>query len=650
MTKTKKNKIKPKYRIEDYLNDESTIVFDKILFQNDELFYGDIIFLKELILSDFTNQKSKIVDVDFGDGIYEITQGNLLTFLILAIPFHKHQISFEGFEFEIDGTNALNSYMDRIIKYFKDVYDISINDELIDIISELSKLTSMILGVFAITINLYDLCKLINTNDEFNELMQFKLENVTAKNLDFKKSLDLINNKFSKLLDILKIEDTCYKVLLLSKSGVNEKQFKDTYFNVGFKPNTDGSIINIPADTSYVRGNDPVTYYIDCVGGRKALLINYKNTKDSGYLTRKLTILVVDNYIANDVDDCGTKQTISAYIANQKTLDKLIYRNYYDKKGKLRTINPEKDKHLIGQTIQIRSPIKCALNDNRICKKCYGELWKYNIGKNVGIIASLILNNQNTQTQLSAKHNLQANLSEIKWGEDFGRYFIVDKEKITLNEKYCENKKFNILIPEFQESDIFDGSYIFDKMIIEEFKKEPVTINLPKNFIVNEDVILDIEDKYKESKEAYVINCGDISSDDILFTYSIQNNEMSASLNNIINLIETHSFIKDNDIDAIYNRFISLLNDSPLIIHLVHIEIILKELCKIDCDDRSLFKTPKKEGSDYPIIDVMRVTDAIIKGPYVSKSYVYQEQTKQLTQMPETYYKTRPSVIDGLIE
>lgn len=656
MSTTKKGyqKIKPKFKtleekLIDQLNEDDTIIFDEIIFQDDELYWSDIVFLKELILSDFTNQKSKEVRVDFGDDVYDITQGNLLTYLILALPFHIYKKSFNGFEFEISDTSALNNYMSDIIHYFKNEFDISINDELIDIISELSKLSSMILGVYGFTINLYDLCTLINNNPEFKNLMNFKLSDTNIHNLDFKQSLDLVDSKFNEVLDILKTEDNCYKVLLLSNIGLSEKQLKDTIFNVSFKPDMVGNIINIPVDTSYIRGNNIVTYYIDCVGGRKALIINFKNTKKSGYLTRKLTILMIDNYISHDIDDCGTKQTINAFIPNQKSLNKLVYRNYYDSKGKLRHIDPTKDTHLIGKTIRLRSPARCALNGKYICKTCYGKLWKYNIGKNVGIIASLILNNQNTQTQLSAKHSITANLSKINWGDDFNKYFIIDKEKIMLNEKYCDNRKFNICIPEFHESDIFDSNYIFDRIVIEEFKKDPVTIDLPKSFIINEDVIPNIDDKYKENKEMYVFNSSNIFSDDILFTYNMQNNELSSSLNSIINLIESHSFIKDNDLDAIYNKFISLLNESPLVIHSIHIEIILKELSMIDNDDRSLFKKPKEKDSDYPILEFKRVTDAIINSPYVTKSYMYQEQSKQLTQMPETYTKRKESVLDILL-
>lgn len=117
---------------------------------------------------------------------------------------------------------------------------------------------------------------------------------------------------------------------------------------------------------------------------------------------------------------------------------------------------------------------------------------------------------------------------------------------------------------------------------------------------------------------------------------------------------------KSHTTSEILDRFAYLLNDSPLIVHLIHIEIILKELSVVHNNDRSLFKIPVEDLvlddlevddeflDDYPIIDMRRVTDAIINSNSFAKSLVYQEQFRQFTRMPETYYKKEKSLIDKL--
>lgn len=656
------------YLEEDFYEDELTDVdFNDLIMVNDEEYNKTILKLRNHILKNIRTEKDKKVRVLFpledDEDTYinvVMTQGKLLTLIILAEPFHVNNVLFtENFLFNVKDTSSINNYFDTIIKYFKENLNIDISKTLMNTISNLSIVSSKILGSTAVTINLFDLCHLMSTNKEFNELIRFKLRNV-KKNIEFKEATNMINDKFRRVLDILIADNNCYSLLLKSKSGINERQLKDTIFIVGFKPDEKGYIIPEPADNSYIEGNDILGFYIDTVGARKALCINYKNTKSSGYLTRKLSLLCIDNFIDEDIIDCGTKHYVNKYIDSEKTLDRLIHRNYVvrTKSGKeiIKTINPDEDKHLIGKTIRLRSPITCACKNGKICRTCYGELWKYNYDKNVGLLAVLILTNQNTQLQLSAKHNLQASIDKINWGDEFLKYFTINKEQIFLNEEYV-GTKINIGIPEFLETDEFDDKYIFNTLVVEEPKGETVTISLPKNLILNDDII---DFSYSSTKEMNVLQVKNLTDSDALFTYTMNNNELSASLNNIINLIESHNYIKSHTISEILDRFAYLLNDSPLIVHLIHIEIILKELSVVHNNDRSLFKIPVEDLvlddlevddeflDDYPIIDMRRVTDAIINSNSFAKSLVYQEQFRQFTRMPETYYKKEKSLIDKL--
>ena len=125
----------------------------------------------------------------------------------------------------------------------------------------------------------------------------------------------------------------------------------------------------------------------------------------------------------------------------------------------------------------------------------------------------------------------------------------------------------------------------------------------------------------------------------------MENNELSASLLALTNLIESNHFIKEHTIDETLNEFLFLLNNSPIKIHSIHVELILKEMCRIKNNNRELFKDENED----PIEDILRVTEALVKNPSVTKSLVYQELYKQLSQMLDTFSKDQDSVIDKLL-
>jgi hypothetical protein len=370
--------------------------------------------------------------------------------------------------------------------------------------------------------------------------------------------------------------------------------------------------------------------------------MNFQKTKDSGFLTRKLSLLALDNIINMDVEDCGTKFTIPVKIDSAKTLKKLNKRKYYMKdKKKMRTINYKEDfSNLENKTIYLRSPITCACKYG-ICKTCYGDLYKYNHDFNVGIVGVLLLTSKLTQLNLSAKHNIQAKANKINWSEDFQNYFTVNKSEIS----YSGNSGVKIFIKEFYENEeSYDNQIEFDHLVIVDGKKE-IELESPVLLRINQEII-NIDDIHDIKNDQYIINTKDYFESDTIFLYTMDNNELNATLNAITKLIETNYFIKSHTIDEVTNEFYRLLNSSPIDVDFVHIEIILKDLCKIKDDDRTLFA----RGDKIPVEDINVVVDSIINNPALSKSIVFQDFYKQITQMVSTYDKTQYSVLDETLK
>lgn len=592
--------------------------------------------VERIILANLDERRVKTtIHIEEGK-FFDVTLGNLWTILALARPFVEFQVPFtEEFLVDVSDLKAINEYFNSIISYFTEL-DIDVRESLLDVLSELAIISSKMLGKYGATANLYDIIKLMERHDRFRELINFNFKSLN-QNLQFEEMNKILDDILHECMDILKVEETCYKNLSLTGLN-NERQLRETLISIGPKPDDKGNIIPEPVDTSYVKGQKPFDFLIDAFGGRKALITNFKQVKDSGYLTRKLTLLCLDNII-QDIKDCGTKHTVDVDIPDNKTLFKLQFRKYIDEQtGEIKTINPKRDTHLIGTTIKMRSVIKCACEDG-VCKTCYGDLWKYNYERNAGIVAVLLLTDPLTQMLLSAKHLLQARASKIEWGINFEKFFTVNKDQVLLN-----SDGFKILIPEFiEEDDNYENTFKFNHFFVDN-GTEKFTISTPVNLIINNDVI-DIEALYDSKEECYVIDTKDLMESDVLFNYVMENNELSASLLALTNLIETNHFIKGNTIDATLNEFIRLLNESPIGIHFVHVEMILKEMCKITNNDRTLFATQDEE----PIEDIYRITEALVKNPSLSKSLVYQELHKQLTQMLITFSKNKPSLIDDLL-
>lgn len=610
----------------------------EVILRDRELYEDTKKKISEIILEDL-DQRNVTTTIHLINGeFFDMTLGNLWTILILARPFMEFQKPFtEDFIVDVSDIKVLNGYFDLAITYFTE-NGIDARECLLDVLSELAIVSSQILGVYGATINLYDMCMLMERNEEFRKIIDFNFKDLNT-NLEFEEMNKILDDILDRLMKILTTEENCMKYLILSGSGISDRQLRETLVSIGPKPDEKGNIIPEPVDTSYVKGQTPFQFLIDSFGARKALITNFKQVKDSGYLTRKLTLLCLDNII-QDVKDCGTKHTVEVTIDSAKTLSKLQYRKYIDEEtGKLKTIIPSRDKHLIGETIKMRSPIKCAC-EKGVCKTCYGDLWKYNYERNAGIIGVLLLTDPLTQMLLSAKHLLQARANKIEWGDTFNKYFSVNKDQILVN----VDDNFKVIIEEFlEDEESYEETYKFNTFFIDN-GTERMKVTVPVNLIINNDLI-DVDNVFDDKEEAYVIDSKDFIDGEPMFHYVMGNNELSASLLALTNLIETNHFIKENSVDATLNEFMRLLNESPIGIHFIHVELIIKEMCKIKNEDRTLFATEDEE----PIEDIFRVTEALVKNPSLSKSLVYQELHKQLSQMLTTYEKNKPSLIDDLI-
>lgn len=201
--------------------------------------------------------------------------------------------------------------------------------------------------------------------------------------------------------DFLK-ENFKYSYLIESGARGSWEQAKQIVFSRGYVSDFNGMIKENPIKHSLLEGLDPEEFFNSTYGCRKGLLDVALNTGTSGYLSRKLIFTGTNLELSEDLDDCGTDNYLEVFVENDKKSRMLLDRYYYNN-GVLEKITKDNRISLIGKTIKLRSPIFCK--SEKICHKCYGDLYQSLHSRFVGVIAAQSLGETNVQLILRVFHN-----------------------------------------------------------------------------------------------------------------------------------------------------------------------------------------------------------------------------------------------------
>jgi DNA-directed RNA polymerase subunit beta' len=179
-------------------------------------------------------------------------------------------------------------------------------------------------------------------------------------------------------------------------------QVKQLILTRGFISNFEGEILPLPIKHSLIDGLTQEEFFYSTYGCRKGLLDVALNTGTSGYLSRKLIFTCANLQLDMELDDCGTEDFLEVDVKNEKKAKMLTGRWVRKKDGSLALITKNNWNLILGKKIKIRSPILCK--SPKICKKCYGELYKSINSRFIGILAAQTLGESSTQLVLRTFH------------------------------------------------------------------------------------------------------------------------------------------------------------------------------------------------------------------------------------------------------
>lgn len=612
-------------------------------FQNYETIKNGI---KEEIKNNFAIRK-EMVEVTVTSKTIDMPLGELLVNLFLMrafAEFNIHVIPEDLFVERYMTQDAMENYFNHIIvrcRMNNIDYD-DIRQVIADTMNEMSDVSGVYNILRGNSISFRDFVRLEVEEDDAKSIF-----NPEVKSGSFSDIESQFNSYGDKIFEFFRNrKDTELHPFIISNTGINKKQAIQCFSFVGLKPDIDGSIIPVVVKDNFIHGLSGLeNYFINCKGTRKALITNNKMTRRSGYLTRKLSLSNINRFHDNNILDCNGPHFVDFNIQNQRKMNMVLGRQYYeldDQGNKVSDVlyTVEKDSNLVGKHIGLRSPVTCGCG-KCVCSTCYGrDLSEINKNINTGLNAVLKITEPLTQMLLSAKHLLTTKTEKIKWADEFNEIFTINMDSIYFASDVDATVSFKK--PTEEEYDEDEESYYTTKINLTiNGAKKSFEFDSPVQLFINKKFTS--QDKMKSDTEEIVINSKSVDEDTAIFTYPVKNAELTKSLQEILDLVESSSHLGIDNYNDLVNKFDDLLISNNLdYINSVHAEMIISNLIRDERTDKKLDFSKEKLDSYY----IARVTKSIMDAP-LAISLSFERLNDQLIDL-KTYEKNEVSMMDAL--
>lgn len=554
-------------------------------------------------------------------------------------------------------SGTLKDYYDNkiIIPFRRVVKQKKLNMALDEMIYNLSRISTDFNIILGLSINTETFIELAKRNPRFNEIIRTMIDEGMQPN----EIEAILNQLMLEEVEIIKNDPVgnFLQPILLTETGIRTKQLAEFSINGGLKPDLDGKTIPKPINANFiVRGLSNIpNYYIDSLGGRKSVIMNKTTMGRSGHFSRMIMLATSDIEMHKHICDCNTVNPVQMFVKTEKHLKRLIGRYYREPHNRTYKMLTGLDKHLIGKSILVRSPITCA--SDKVCSMCYGDLYYTNRDlRSIGGFAGARITEPLSQMILSSKHLLTTQSELIEFNPEFYSMFSISANMIILN---TENEDFEIndytmvvLRDNLQMLDEFDDSEFnsFLPLFHVRNKRTGELIEMKelndKELYLSSDIRALI-DRDKSGRDIVEIDLARISDEESIFAVEISNNELTRPLYRIMHLLNRSDHEGQTDIDGMAQMLLDLLIESSIGADSVHGELLIRPLIRkngkkmkdiLERPDFSKYMT----NSDYTILTVQ---GALERHPSVLVSMSFQGLGRQL-QNPLTFKKSATSFVD----
>ena len=525
------------------------------------------------------------------------------------------------------------------------------------------------------TINNEDDINLMRALPEFDDLLHCSLigvpfEEVKDKGMEYtNRAIDLIKNSKRYIGYEHGLANS-----FRANEAINPRQYKEASLNIGTKPNGSGGIYPYLIDKNFKTGgvNDPISFFVESSTARTAQILSKTNVGESGDFARLLGLNNTDTSLNLDTSyECMSQHFIKFEIKSKKHLSMIKNRIFRFHPRGIDYCIDDKDMNMVGETVYLHSPMTCSSmsSGHGICKKCYGNLYWINYNINVGKIAAEILSAQLTQTLLSAKHLLETKIVSIKWNPEFKDFFDIDINSIKLAEDIDDEammKKYILIInPDDiqlvnEEEDAVSYDDEGNEIIIDATEDTGVYNEYITSFIIRTPEGKDIVFTSESQHELYIsqelndiirrkafntdgkVNLTlDTLAGEILFYIKINNNEISKTMDDIINIINKSSITEKMTKDEALQALVDLIIEGNLNIDSVHLEVILANQI---VDPNNVLEKPNWNNPN-AMYRMFTLNQALTNNRSVIISLLYKDLQKVLYN-PLTFAKHAPSFFD----
>lgn len=222
-------------------------------------------------------------------------------------------------------------------------------------------------------------------------------------------------------------------------SMVNPGQVRQCVGPRGYLTDIDSSIFKYPVLVSYTKG---ISILADSMkesrSAAKSVIFNRIKISVTEYFNRELQLF---NSIITGIaeGDCGTSGYLE-FKVKPEDLNTINGKYHILNDGTLELVTPD-SKHLIDQTIKIRSTMHCRETDQyKVCSTCFGTLsLSIPDNTNLGYVSSGILGEKGSQNVMGTKH-----LDGSSKTDDF-EISVLDKRFIKLENKRIDDVIVNVI-------------------------------------------------------------------------------------------------------------------------------------------------------------------------------------------------------------